>query len=204
MKRCYWLGVIIASLAGVISCAGQTTLSGHLNVDNAFTVYLSTDDSVPGTSIASGSSWSTTESFSNALTPGVVNYLHIEVTDAGAPAGFLGSFSLTGTSFHFVNGTQALVTTPADWLLSPTGFGSNYGFASSQGTNGVSPWGLMSNVAPNAEWLLFPDATTAYFSTAITPIPEPAAAAAVMAAAVIGVGIRARRRWLAKTETLKS
>jgi hypothetical protein len=191
LHRFLVLAVILAALR---PCAGQTTLNANINVDNAFTAYLSTDDSVTGTAIGSGSNWAATSSFSAGLTPGVTNYLHVVVTDFGTPSGYLGSFSLTNANFSFVNGTQSLVTAPATWLLSTAGFGSGYGTPSSAGTNGVGPWGTMFSVDPSAQWLEFPGSSTAYFSTAITPVPEPAACAAVMGlAGLIVFGIRRLR-----------
>ena len=66
--------------------AQVVTLTGKLTVDNAFNVYVSTSDNVAGTLVASGANWPQTFSLSANLTPGVVNYLHIEATDFGPRA----------------------------------------------------------------------------------------------------------------------
>ena len=155
-----------------------TTLSGNLTADDAFTVYLSTDDSIAGTPLVSGSFWPSAQSFSTALTPGNTYYLHIAAKDVfGAPSAFLGSFSLSDTNFTFANETQTLVSNSVDWKVNATGFGLAYntpydGF----GANGIGPWGTMSSIASDARWIWTgPSGTVgkAYFTATITAVPEP-------------------------------
>ena len=171
------------STAAWVQPASATLLSGLVNVDNLFTAYLSTNDSILGTPIGSGTNWPTTYSIGGPLTNGVTNYLHIVGTDLGAPAMFIGQFSLDNTGFKFSNGTQYLLTnaTSGDWLVSKIGFGTGYATPTDEGQNGCCIWGTQSAVDAAAHylWADVPN-NTVYFSTAITPtrvvgtpVPEP-------------------------------
>jgi hypothetical protein len=193
---------VIALLAGLaISAANPanaTTISGNLTADNAFFAYVSTDNSVLGTLVASGNSWPTTFTISAAaLTPGVTNYLQIEVINYGAQGGFIGDFTLSDTGFHFANGTQSLLTETTDWAgiynssnssvvaqpwVQPTGGTVSFG------ANGVSPWGVRPGISASADWIWPNDPNslpggsacpfcTVDLSTTISPastVPEPA------------------------------
>ena len=122
--------------------ARATTITGHMTADNLFSFYVSTDDAVAGTLVGSGNDWSASYTLSAELTPGVTNYIHVQATDQGSPQGFIGDFSLSDGGFQFANGTQLLLTTPAQWSLSFTGFGqNNESSITSVGMNGVGPWG---------------------------------------------------------------
>lgn len=158
--------------------ASTATLKGNLTVDDAFTAYLSTNDSAAGTPLVSGDYWPLVQSFSTPLSPGHTYYLHIFAQDVfGPPSAFLGSFELSGTGFIFANGSQSLVSDSTNWGVNATGFGFAFntpydGF----GTNGVEPWGTMSNIASEAHWIWTGPSGTAgeaYFTTTISPIPEP-------------------------------
>jgi len=161
--------------------AFSSTLTMNLNVDNAFDVYISTSDAVLGTLVGSGTNWPTTNTFSTVLTPAVTNYIHIVAVNSGGPGGFLGDFSISDNLFQFVNSTQSLLTNAAEWNFSDTGFGGAYTSSVGEGPNGVGPWGNISGVNSNAEWIWDPancGSCTVYFQTAITPnavsaTPEP-------------------------------
>ena len=202
-QRCLrwaWSGLLAVTLLSLPARGQVTVLFGHMNVDNAFSVYLSTSDDVLGTLVASGNAWPTTYNFQVDLAPGVINYVHVVTTDYGAPAAFLGDFSLSNTAFHFTNGTQSLLTAPGTFQLSTTGFGSGYTVPTSSGTNGVGPWGFMAAVNASAQWLAFPGGSTAYFSAAITPVvvvPEPLTVE-LLAVGALALGLGTRRRWRAR------
>lgn len=161
---------LVAGLAGgsFARCATASTISGNLTADNAFFAYISTSNSVRGTLVASGNSWGTTFPFSNfALTAGQTYYLQIEAINYGGPGAIIGDFSLSDTGFQFANGTQHLLTNTANWLaiyndsnkspstqqpwVTPTGG------VTSEGLNGVGPWGTRSGISGSAEWI---DGTT--------------------------------------------
>jgi len=131
-------------------------LTGMVNIDNRFSAYISTSDSTQGTLIASGSTWTVTESLATNLVAGQDYYLHIYAEDTGGPAGFLGDFTLSGGtlsggSHRFENGGSSLTTDTSNWRVSRSGW-SSYQSASGYGQNGVSPWGLRSGVDANATW----------------------------------------------------
>jgi hypothetical protein len=171
------------------------TLSAKVNVDNEFDAYISTNDSVTGTLIGGGTSWPTTYTFSTVLNPGQDYYLHIFARDLGAPAGFLGQFSLSTMDHSFVNAGQYLLTQPSAFQVSSTAFGGPYVTPSDLGANGVSPWGNIGNVDSAARWIWHPNTNTGrhYFSTKITAaVPEPASGVAL--AGLLGVWLRRKKK----------
>jgi hypothetical protein len=192
--------LVLGGVLAAHSAAQVTLLSGSLTVDDAFTAYISTSDTVAGTSVASGTSWPTTITFTAGLTPGVTNYLHVMATDGSPPNGFLGSFSLSGTGFQFADGTQSLNTAPSTFLMSTSAFGTNYVTPTSSGFNGVTPWGFFSGMSASAQWLSFPASSTVYFSAPIYAVPEPETAA-LLALGVVGLFIGFGRKFLGRTRT---
>ncbi len=190
----------VAGLAGgsFVRCAKASTISGNLTADNAFFAYISTSNSVRGTLVASGNDWGTTFSFSNfALTAGQTYYLQIEAINYGGPGAIIGDFSLSDTGFQFANGSQNLLTNTANWLASYNDSNADpnseqpwvtpTGGLTSEGANGVGPWGTRSGISGSALWI--DGATnglsacqncTVDFSTTITSnssgstVPEPA------------------------------
>jgi hypothetical protein len=210
---------LVAGLAGgsFARCAKASTISGSLTADNAFFAYISTSNSVRGALVASGNAWGTTFSFSNfALTAGRTYYLQIEAINYGGPGAILGDFSLSDTGFQFANGTQHLLTDTTNWLAIYNDSNNNpdtqqpwvtpTGGVTSQGANGVSPWGTRSGISTSALWI---DGTTnglttcgdctVDFSTTITSngstVPEPATFG-YLAAALAGLCVtRLRRRF---------
>jgi len=125
---------------------------------------------VLGTLIASGNNWSTTFSIpGTALTPGVTNYLQIEVINYGMQGGFIGDFTLSDAGFHFANGTQSLSTDTNNWVgiynnsnssvvAQPcvTATGSIFSF----GANGLAPRGTRSGISAGANWVSPDDANS--------------------------------------------
>jgi MSHA biogenesis protein MshQ len=158
-----------------VAGSGDSNLTGSMNVDNAFSAYISTDDSVQGTLIGSGNNWPTTVDIAATLTEGQDYYLHIYATDAGGVAGFLGNFELSGTGHTFSNGLTTLNTDTVNWSVSTSDW-SNYQAASSYGVNGTSTWGTQENVDVNAEWIWSSDNNgdnINYFSTTISAAATP-------------------------------
>ena len=156
-----------------------TTLTTEINMDNGFTAYISTVDTVEGTSFSSGFDWPTTIVGTTTLSAGTDYFLHIYGYDVGGIAGFLGEFTLSGADHTFSNNATTLLTNTSDWVASTSGWGS-YTSPTDLGQNGVSPWGLRSDVDTTARWIWAGDANdnnAAYFSTTISAasvVPEPA------------------------------
>jgi hypothetical protein len=150
-----------------LSIAGS--LSGNLTADNRFDVYLSTDDSVQGLYIGSGSNWRKTYNFSYDLIDGQDYFLHIVAEDQGGIAGFLGQFNLTSEHL-FSNKQTTIYTTPEHWKVSKTGWTNYVNAAKVNGNNGVSPWGTRPSISANATWIWSQDAyndNKVYLSLAI-------------------------------------
>jgi hypothetical protein len=202
MKIAITLGGAALAVAASWSSAGATTLSGNLTADDNFTAYLSTDDSVLGTAIASGTSWPTTVSFTNALTSGVTNYLHIVAGNTGGPDMFIGDFSLSDSLFKFANGTQSLVTNTTDWrsAVGTVAWFAPSGTPLDLGADGTSPWG--NRPTDDNAHFIWRDPNnqvggdSAFFSTTITSVaatPLPAALPFFLSA-LGGLGLLARKK----------
>lgn len=209
-------GMLVSPLGA--SPAGATILTGNLTADDGFYAYLSTRASTAGTPIGSGNSWSTTWNLTpTALLPGNTYYLNIEAYDGGQPGGFIGTFTLSDTDFHFANGSQTLDTEATDW----TGVFNAGGTNSPQpwvtpdegvaviGGNGASPWGDRSGIDSNADWIWpndptsLPDGTAcggcvvdlqAVILPATGAIPEPVTTG-ILLSSIIGIGVLRHRRF---------
>lgn len=174
--------LLCAVLTVPLSAIRADSLSGTLTTDNGFYAYLSTSATSQGTLLTQANDWSVPGSFSNiALTPGTTYYLQVAAFNQGGPAGVLGSFSLSGTSFEFANGTQALDTNTTDWTYSfatantatypnadvASGWGSSAITPGDYGTNGSSPWGSFASIDSNAQWIW--DATNGSYGNSSQP-----------------------------------
>lgn len=205
---------IAAAAAATLVLSGASAqaaamLTGSLTADNHFKAYISTSDSVLGTEIASGDNWQATYSLSTPLSGGPL-YLHVITQDDGRPDMFIGSFSLSG-GYLFANGASSLNTDVSHWRANDapdfTSWTAPTGTPQSFGANGASPWGNVSGVASNADFIWSqPDSTNwADFSTTLTApagVPEPAAWAMLLMG-VLGVGATLRgRRDAARTSAV--
>ena len=190
MFRC-----VVCALAAAIATPvfAQVTLNASINVDNQFTAYISTSPTLAGDSFLTGTSWPTTYSGNFIFPTGGTFYLHVLATDLGRPEMFIGTFSLANAAGStFANGTTSLLTNPADWVVSNTGFGAATTPALDLGGNGSGAWGNLPGQAPGARFLWAPDYTsTVYFTTVINVVPGPGAAAV---AGLAGFAFLRRRR----------
>ena len=177
------------------SHANATILTGGVNIDNSYTAYISTSDSVAGTALSSATNWPATQPIGPvSLNAGQDYFLHIAASNITGPAAFLGDFTLSGGDHLFANNSNFLTTNLTDWQVSSTGW-SNYGAVTSYGTNGVSPWGNRTGVDSSAEWIWWSNVAnyqSAYFTTKISAVnaaSEPATAI-LLAAGLVLLGFR--------------
>ena len=191
-----YIAFVLILSAGAFAAA--TDLTGHVSVDNEFSLYLSTDDSQLGTFVTNSTDWTTPTDFTVSLNPGTTYFLHVVAVNDGGPDMFIGTFGLSDTGFSFSNGGQSLNTDTINWKGNLTGFGNAYSTPLDYGTTGQSPWGTLGMDA-NAHfiWMDINNGTAVnnYFTTTITPnaVPEPTSMSA-LALGAIGIIARRRRR----------
>jgi hypothetical protein len=207
---------LIGGFLTIAPATQATTLTSNVNVDNGFQEYLSSSptDLTNAILINSGGNWGATNTSVAPLISGSTEYLVVETLNWGGPGGFLGSFSLSDSNAQFANGTQTLLTGDSAWsvaLINPNNdiYTNNiigtYTSTTSEGVNGVSPWGNYINVNPNAVWIA--DSTyaqgnssgnvTDVFITTITnnnvsSVPLPSALP-LFASGLIGLGVYRRK-----------
>jgi hypothetical protein len=174
-KRLVATFVLELLMVGVASVSQATDLTANVTVDDAFEMYVSTDDCELGTLVCSSVAWQTATPCTSTLTPGVPNYIHVVGRDLYTViAGFLGDFKLSDDGFKFSNDSQSLLTNEtAGWDVYTDNLCGIKGVLTNQGANGVSPWGLIASIDPAASWIWtdggdYSEAPR-YFSATITP-----------------------------------
>jgi hypothetical protein len=175
--------VLLAAAFGLAApmSAQASTLSLTVTADNAYALYLSTDNSTMGTLIPGSNTyggpagqWSAATTYTIDLTAPVY-YLHVigsnytpenqlwnsDGTPNGTgsnPNAFLGNFSISGGGgYVFNNNSTSLVTEATDWLGIAVANNSSWttpiNNVQSFGANGVAPWGFVSGISASAEWI---------------------------------------------------
>ncbi len=161
-------------------------------------VYVSTSDTTAGTLLGTSNGLWQPLNLSAVLTPGVTNYLHFYLNPPSGEA-LAGTFTLSANSgFAFANGSTSQLLTSLDfsvWYESRTGFGVNYqsSFVSDNG-NGGNPALVNPLVSPSATWMEDSLNGVAYFTTALTVVPEPPLVRMLLCGTLLFVGAGQRRR----------
>lgn len=189
---------LIATLLVGGTAGHATSITANITTDDAFDLYVSTNDSVAGTYVGSGAGWNTTFTYNFNLTSNVTNYIHVYGYDIGQYiASFIGDFNLSDTSFKFANGSQYLVTDTANWQVYSGGFGGTPGVVTSQGANGVGPWFPLPSIGSNAEWIWTHNGawtdSPRYFSTAVNPVVPVPSTALLLGPALVALGLWRRK-----------
>ncbi len=112
-----------------------------------------------------------------------------EVQNAGGPSGFLADFTLGTTSY-------STSTDPNIWSYSSDGI--NWATVTSYGQHGVAPWGNISGISSNAEWIWdssngLSNETLLFKASITSPIPEPSTYALMLGGLGL-IGFMAHRR----------
>lgn len=149
-----------------------TTLTAVITSDEDYKAYVSVSDITTGTLLTeSAGVYQDPETANVELTPGVVNYLHIEVSHgAGLPSMLIGFFTLNDSNFVFPNGSQSITTNAVHWKVGREAFGYGYEPITDLGFNGANPWGSFMDIPISASFI-WSDYTGDhyYFSLPILP-----------------------------------
>ena len=175
-----FVSIAVLGFAALVTstAASATLLTAKTNIDNGYSMYISTSDNVQGTLFGSGNNWYNTFTNTTTLAAGTDYFLHIFAYDQGGIAGFLGQFNLSGSDHTFSNSLTSLATNTTNWTGNNSGWGSS-GSLVDLGVNGSGVWGsaYTSAVSTSARWIWAGNAdsnNTAYFSTKISAkVPEP-------------------------------
>src|SRR6185312_3178651 len=198
-KQMKKIACLAASLAAAVPLVTHpATLTMTVTADNAYALYLSTDDATLGTAIPGANNyggpagqWSTATTYTVDLTAPVY-FLHVVGSNytpenglwpnPGTPNGsgdnpdaFIGHLSVSGAgNYTFGNGLASLDTNAANWIGTPaldnTSWTTPTAPVQSYGTNGIAPWGTVSGIPSTAQWIWSNPDNTLYadLSTAIT------------------------------------
>ena len=187
-------GLAAAAILVPVAANATTLMANQVSADNQFQMFIATTaDNSDGVLVGSDNNWQTFHSFGGALTPGVVNYLHISVFNlaggsftntppnyGGNPGALFGAFELSDAGFTFANGLQVLLTDTANWTASDVGFGVSQETPVSLGSNdGGMIWNNNTNGGnafaqiPGETQYIWSDnfctGCTVYFTAEITP-----------------------------------
>jgi len=172
-------GFLALAAVGLVPVAAQAeTLTLTVTADNAYGLYISTNNTTLGTLIGSNyggdaSQWSSSVTYSFNLTAPAY-YLQVVGSNytpengkwpdqgspnggGGNPDGFIGTFSISGTAYSFANSSTTLNTDNVNWYgvpaLNNTSWTTPTTLAQSYGANGIAPWGTIPGIPGNAEWI---------------------------------------------------
>jgi len=219
--------LIAATLAAALSAgagpalAVTVTVAGGTTCDNYYDLYVDGIRKVTVPAQGEKSEWSTAEIWSDDLALGQTHVVAVKGSNYPGsgynPAAFLGHIETEPGTWFLETGTSALVTdagwkcwyggpdaTPPlsdgkEWF-EPGYDDSSWGQASVIGANGIGPWGTISGIRADAQWIWTEHWETSadspvYFRRSFTPVPEPVTGLSLLlAAGVVGTYLDRRRR----------
>ncbi|MDO8702595.1 MAG: hypothetical protein Q7J77_09240, partial [Undibacterium sp.] len=92
------LASLLLTIVG-IATANATILNATTNVDNTFSLYVSTSDATIGSLMGSGVDWANSYTSRALMAENNTHYIHLVATNQGCAGVFLGTFSLSDTAF---------------------------------------------------------------------------------------------------------
>jgi hypothetical protein len=189
----------VAVLA-LAASASATTLTTKLAVDNGFTAYLSTSDSVQGAQFSAGHDWPTVVTGVVELGAAAKYYLQIAAYDDGGSAGLLGEFSLAGSGYHFADNSTTVLSGSNLLTGNLSGFNGEYSAVTTIDPANTAQWSGLQGINAGADWVWarwYDFDNVSYFSLEIladapADVPEPASLG------LMGLGLLALSRIRAK------
>ncbi len=177
--ECIWMVPSYADRVVRISSFSSLSLSAAITASDAFSVYISQDESGEGRLAGQGKGWSSVHTLNTALVPGLTNYLHVKCVDTAGPvAAFMAELVLNDESFRFADGSRRLLTSEGSWRVYTDRFGGVEGSVTTVCRNGEGSWSTRFGIDLDAKWIWTARGTdrgARFFSTPIYYSPVPVA-----------------------------
>ncbi|GEM_PF-5474924 len=185
--------LLIATLSVMATSAHainfSSTFTGDNYVNNFTYSTIGSATHIDTTTLSDTQYWPTSSTLNLTLNNATQYDFIWEVQNAGGPSGFLADFTLGTTSY-------STSTDPNIWSYSSDGI--NWATVTSYGQHGVAPWGNISGISSNAEWIWdssngLSNETLLFKASITSPIPEPSTYALMLGGLGL-IGFMAHRR----------